>query len=142
MKKPTIASEFRARLKTLWFVVKYCIALFLAVWAWQIYRVFDLWLHPLAQRDLGHGVKVEVLIDRRPSDLFPVVGLLSVSYVDGITARFSFGEGVFIERSYDLLSDIQLEDLHAEETATEKSVYLGASELRGVSILKRQGGTP
>ena len=142
MKKPTIASEFRARLKTLWFVVKYCIALFLAVWAWQIYRVFDLWLHPLAQRDLGHGVKVEVWKDRHRFDLFPIIGWLSCMPDQSLTARFSFGEGVIIERSYDVLWDIQLEDLHAEETATEKSVYLGASELRGVSILKRQGGTP
>lgn len=126
----------------LWFVVKYCIALFLAVWAWQIYRVLDLWLHPMAQRDLGHGVKVEVWKDRHSFDLYPIVGLVDIGFVDGITARFSFGEGVFIERSYDLLSDIQLEDLNAQESATEKSVYLGGSELDGVSILKRADGKP
>lgn len=88
----------------------------------------------MAQRDLGNGVKVEVWKVRHSSELLPIVGLLCISFPQSITARFIFGHGIYVERSYDILHDVNLDKLTAVIDGDEIAICANGTPLDGVSI--------
>ena len=137
-KEPRLSAPFKAGMKWVWVVVKVGAVLFTMLWAWQVYRVLSLWAYPMAERELGHGVRATVWKDRHPSELAPIVGLLELSFIQSITLRFSFGDGLFIEHGYDILDDVHIDELSATTDGEEVIVLRNGSPVAGVSVRRRR----
>ena len=80
------------------------IALFFALWAYQLHIVSKMVSRPLAVRDLGNGVTVEVWWEIYDGARTPLIGWLDIDFPNSVSARYRLN-GTEYRQSLDIVED-------------------------------------
>ncbi|MEK0449140.1 MAG: hypothetical protein RL088_1408 [Verrucomicrobiota bacterium] len=80
------------------------IALFFALWAYQLHTVSKMVSRPLAVRDLGNGVTVEVWWEIYDRARTPLIGWLDIRFPNSVSARYRLN-GTEYRQSLDIVED-------------------------------------
>jgi hypothetical protein len=78
--------------------------LFCALWIYQLHIVSKMVSRPLAGRDLGNGVTVEVWWEVYDGARIPMIGWLNIGFPQGVSARYRLN-GTEYRKSLDIVED-------------------------------------